>query len=126
MHRESVVADPLRGQARGFSGTDVPPMCEKDRRPRSPRLGSIVNRQAALEASIATGTRLAPQVTSQRGVVADRRRYRFLAHQRSRLREVAAIVNAWLDIHLLRSQPMLSKELPIESINDGRPKSGIH
>lgn len=35
------------------------------------------------------------------GVLADRRRYRFLALQRSRVREVIATTKAWLDIHFL-------------------------
>lgn len=40
-----------------------------------------------------------------RGVAADRRRYRFLALQRSRLREIAATVLAWVEIHFLHPHP---------------------
>jgi SanA protein len=45
------------------------------------------------------------------GVAADRRPYRY--HTWWQLREVAAIVNAWLDIHLLRPLPVLGDKLPI-------------
>jgi len=47
------------------------------------------------------------------GVVADRRQYR--AAQWWSLREMAALVNAWLDINLLRPQPVLGEKLPIET-----------
>jgi SanA protein len=45
------------------------------------------------------------------GVAADRRTYRF--HNWWEIREIAATVNAWLDIHLLRPQPVLGEKLPI-------------
>jgi SanA protein len=45
------------------------------------------------------------------GVAADRQTYRY--HNWWQLREVAATVNAWLDIHLLRPQPVLGQKLPI-------------
>ena len=69
----AVAAHPLRGQAGRFSRTDVPLRREKNSCPRSPRLGSIVNPEAAFEASVVPGARLTPEVSSQRGVVADRR-----------------------------------------------------
>ena len=43
-----------------------------------------------------------------RGISADRRRYRFLALQRSRLREIAATVLAWIEIHFLHPHPYSS------------------
>lgn len=46
------------------------------------------------------------------GVVADRRPYR--GHPFWQLREVAALTNAWLDIHFLRPQPVLGEKSPIE------------
>ncbi len=49
------------------------------------------------------------------GVTADRRMYRPPQQQWWALREIAALVNAWLDIHLLRPQPVLGEKLPIES-----------
>jgi SanA protein len=48
------------------------------------------------------------------GVVADRRAYRKPQPQWWSLRELAALVNAWLDIHLLQPQPVLGEKLPIE------------
>ncbi|MDH3674134.1 MAG: YdcF family protein, partial [Anaerolineae bacterium] len=53
------------------------------------------------------------------GVVADRRAYRRPQPQWWSLRELAALVNAWLDIHLLQPQPVLGEKLPIELA--GRP-----
>jgi len=49
------------------------------------------------------------------GVVADRRAYRAPSIQWWELRELAALVNAWLDVHLLRPQPVLGERLPIET-----------
>ncbi|MCB0197432.1 MAG: YdcF family protein [Anaerolineae bacterium] len=46
------------------------------------------------------------------GVVADRRPYR--GQSFLQLREVAALTNAWLDIHFLRPQPVLGEKNPIE------------
>jgi vancomycin permeability regulator SanA len=56
-----------------------------------------------------------------RGVAADRRRYRFLALQRSRMREIAATALAWIDIHFLRPHPdPRNKPLP-ERGDDSQP-----
>jgi SanA protein len=48
------------------------------------------------------------------GVAADRRAYRAAVQRWWRLRETAALVNAWLDIHLLQPVPVLGEKLPIE------------
>lgn len=48
------------------------------------------------------------------GVAADRRSYRASILRWWRLRETAALVNAWLDIHLLQPAPVLGEKLPIE------------
>lgn len=48
------------------------------------------------------------------GVAADRRVYRAPARHFWQLREVAALVNAWLDINILRPQPVLGEKAPIE------------
>lgn len=48
------------------------------------------------------------------GMVADRRLYTSPYRQFWQLRELAALVNAWLDIHILRPQPVLGEKLPIE------------
>lgn len=47
-----------------------------------------------------------------RGVAADRRRYRFLSLQRSRLREIAATALAWIDIHFVHPHPDPDNKLP--------------
>ena len=52
------------------------------------------------------------------GVVADRQRYRFLAYQRSRLREVLALLNAWLDIHFLHPRPLSAEPSSIEPASE--------
>lgn len=49
------------------------------------------------------------------GIVADRRPYR--GHEWWQLREIAALTVAWLDIHLLRPQPILGEKLPIELVH---------
>jgi SanA protein len=49
------------------------------------------------------------------GVVANSRQYRPIQERWWSLRETAALVNAWLDIHLLRPQPVLGEKLPIET-----------
>lgn len=48
------------------------------------------------------------------GMVADLRSYTSPYRQFWQLRELAALVNAWLDIHILRPQPVLGEKLPIE------------
>lgn len=59
------------------------------------------------------------------GVVADRRRYRRLALQRSRVREVLAAVSAWLDIHLLHPHPTLEDADRVESRDTGGQKESL-
>jgi len=49
------------------------------------------------------------------GIVADRREYRSPFRQWWALREVAALVVAWLDVNVLRPQPVLGEKLPIET-----------
>jgi SanA protein len=48
------------------------------------------------------------------GVVADRRVYRAPQRQWWLLRETAALVNAWFDIHLIHPQPVMGEKSPIE------------
>ena len=49
-----------------------------------------------------------------KGVAADRRAYRLAQQRWWGLRETAALVNAWLDIHVLQPVPVLGEKLPIE------------
>jgi SanA protein len=49
-----------------------------------------------------------------KGVAADRRAYRPGQQRWWDIRETAALVNAWLDIHLLQPVPVLGEKLPIE------------
>ncbi|MCB9076116.1 MAG: YdcF family protein [Anaerolineaceae bacterium] len=53
------------------------------------------------------------------GVAADRRPYR--GQPFMNLREVAALTVAWLDIHVLRPQPVLGERNPIEIARIARP-----
>jgi len=53
MHGAAVVAHPLRRQARRFAGADVPLVRMEHGRPRSPRLRSVEDREAAAEAGVA-------------------------------------------------------------------------
>lgn len=48
------------------------------------------------------------------GIVADRRNYSFLRARWWWVRETPALVNAWLDVHVLHPQPVLGEKLPIE------------
>lgn len=48
------------------------------------------------------------------GIAADRRIYASPHRQWWHMREVAALVKAWLDIHILHPQPVLGEKLPIE------------
>lgn len=52
------------------------------------------------------------------GMVADRRVYPAPYRQWWQLRELAALVNTWLDIHILHPQPVLGEKLPI-AVADG-------
>ena len=49
-----------------------------------------------------------------KGVTADRRAYRPIQQRWWNIRETAALVNAWLDIHVLQPVPVLGEKLPIE------------
>jgi SanA protein len=51
------------------------------------------------------------------GMVADRHMYQSPYRQWWQLREVAALVRAWLDVHILRPQPVLGEKLPIQIVD---------
>jgi SanA protein len=51
------------------------------------------------------------------GMVADRRMYQSPYRQWWQLREVAALVKAWIDIHILHPQPVLGEKLPIQIVD---------
>lgn len=51
------------------------------------------------------------------GVAADRREYRNSWQRFWQMREVAATVRAWLDINLLKPEPLLGEKIPIEVAN---------
>jgi hypothetical protein len=71
MERAAVGADPLRGEAAGFAGADVPLGRMEDRGPRAPGLGCVVDSKAAGEAGIVARPGLVPQVELQCGVIDD-------------------------------------------------------
>jgi SanA protein len=52
------------------------------------------------------------------GVAADQQAYRSGSVRYWELREVAATVRAWLDIHLLRPVPVLGEKIPIQIANN--------
>src|SRR5262249_41185303 len=74
--RLAVAAHPLRRETGRLAGADVPFLGEVRRRPRPPRLGRVVDAEAALEPGVglfALGPRddLHPQIAPQPGVERD-------------------------------------------------------
>lgn len=51
------------------------------------------------------------------GMVADHRTYQSPYRQWWQLREVAALVRAWMDIHILHPRPVLGEKLPIQIVD---------
>jgi SanA protein len=54
------------------------------------------------------------------GMVADHRTYRSPYRQWWQLRELAALVKAWLDVHVVHPQPVLGEKLPIQIVDSSR------
>ncbi|UCC89413.1 MAG: YdcF family protein [Anaerolineales bacterium] len=59
------------------------------------------------------------------GMVADRRVYASPYRQWWQTRELVALAKAWLDIHILRPQPVLGEELPIEIATSHHKSSSL-
>jgi len=73
LYGTAVFAEPLGGNARSPTLSDVPGLGKKQGRPRSPGFGRVIDAKAAFEARSATRNNLAPEMSFERGVVTDPR-----------------------------------------------------